>query len=436
MSRLLVPIACLLLAAFQTAAQPERSEPRIRYGSRLYAELVPGLSDSADFARVDLLLRVSYDFMIFERDVFSQPDSSFRGGVDVSINLKRDGVFIGSTNMGASVATAAYTETERRDQYLLLQKTMHLTPGAYEAVIVVSDRRSRREQTILRLFTAQRFDAGLIGPPLAVERMEGSESDLRAVGYSGSLPFAAMTTLAIPAPVDHQGEWRFILERRGYARDVVFDATLQPVRVLRQMALRKADGAVEQFDFGPCNACPGQYMLFELPFDSVDAGAYTLRVSSSYQGKVDSASVETEMFWRDMPYTLNDLASAVDAMRHILTREQLEAMKDGDEAFTRQQFRRYWNERDPSPGTAYNELMTEYFRRVDQAYLKFRTLYESDGVTTDRGKVYILFGPPEETQRVMNRDEPPMEIWYYPSLSKTFRFVDTQRNGNMRVLEE
>ncbi|MBL0175665.1 MAG: GWxTD domain-containing protein [Ignavibacteria bacterium] len=77
--------------------------------------------------------------------------------------------------------------------------------------------------------------------------------------------------------------------------------------------------------------------------------------------------------------------------------------------------------------------MEEYFRRVDQAYFAYRTLTNQNGALTVRGKVHILFGIPEEVERLLKPGEPAQEIWDYPSLKKTFTFVDRERNGNFRL---
>jgi GWxTD domain-containing protein len=433
-SVLRIALPALLLAPL-LLAQSQRQETLLRYGERSYLEILPTLSDSADMARVDVLLRVAYDFMIFERDASAHPDSAFKAGVDVSVNLSRAGVSIGSYNIGARVATAAYTETERRDQYALLQRTLYLEQGDYSALVVLTDRGSRREQRFERTFRAFAFSDDVIGLPVVLDASAAPDS-IRVFGFGASMPFAETTRLAVPAGSEPHGEWRFIMIRNTPVQHIVYDGIVQPVRQLPRLAPRRGNGSVDNVTLTECGQCQGRYVVFELPFDSLDVGSYTLRVSHRHGDRIDTLSMQTRIFWRDMPYSLRDQDFAIDAMWHILTREELAAMRDGDAEFRRQKFRKYWQEKDPTPGTAYNELMTEYFRRVDEAYVTFRTLFEENGARTDRGKIYILFGPPEDTQRLLASGEPATEIWYYPSLSKTFRFVDTQRNGNFRLMED
>jgi GWxTD domain-containing protein len=424
-------VLCSLIA-LPALAQPEQ---RLKYGQLLYVEAVQGLSDSADVGRVDLLLRISHDFMVFERVTDAAADAPFQGGVEVSVNLRKDGISIGSMNFGASTAANGYSETDRRDQFLLLQRTFFLEPGEYSALIVVSDRGSTRESAINKSFKVQRFDEPLLGVPIVL--VTDSLVRLNAVyGYAGYLPFATKATLAVPSENGRDGDWYVVLERRNRAREVVFEGQIQPAGTVGRKALRRGSGLVENYGFDDCAECIGQYTLLNLPTESADTGPYTLRVISRRGELTDTVSVDTEIFWRDMPYSMRDIDFAIEAMRHILTREQLKQMKDGDENYMRQQFRRFWAERDPTPETAFNEMMAEYFIRCDEAYYKFQTLYEPNGITTDRGKVYILFGAPEDTERIFRSGEPSMEIWYYPSIGKTFRFADSRQNGNYRLMED
>ena len=70
---------------------------------------------------------------------------------------------------------------------------------------------------------------------------------------------------------------------------------------------------------------------------------------------------------------------------------------------------RFWKRRDPTPGTDENEFKKEHYRRI--AYSD--SLWARGGQAgwrTDRGRVYILYGPADEVES-HPRDE--LEIWHY-----------------------
>jgi len=68
---------------------------------------------------------------------------------------------------------------------------------------------------------------------------------------------------------------------------------------------------------------------------------------------------------------------------------------------------RFWTALDPTPGTELNERRTEFWKRVEEADRLFREAM-TPGWKSDRGKVYILMGPPD-TRETMG----PAEIWKY-----------------------
>jgi len=82
----------------------------------------------------------------------------------------------------------------------------------------------------------------------------------------------------------------------------------------------------------------------------------------------------------------------------------------------REQFKiDFWKKRDPEPETEKNIYKETYLSRIDEA----NRLFSSEGRhgwLSDRGRVYILLGPPDNRQVYpmgYSFYEPPVEIWYY-----------------------
>jgi hypothetical protein len=59
----------------------------------------------------------------------------------------------------------------------------------------------------------------------------------------------------------------------------------------------------------------------------------------------------------------------------------------------------------------------------------FSTLAQPDGVRSDRGRIYILHGPPSRTERTLHPTEGYVETWEYDRLRKRFTFVDPLKKG-------
>jgi GWxTD domain-containing protein len=73
----------------------------------------------------------------------------------------------------------------------------------------------------------------------------------------------------------------------------------------------------------------------------------------------------------------------------------------------------FWLRRDPSPNTSKNETRDEHYRRI--AYANGRYSAAQPGWRTDRGRIYITLGPPDQIEAHPSGDgrSGPFEIWRY-----------------------
>jgi len=82
---------------------------------------------------------------------------------------------------------------------------------------------------------------------------------------------------------------------------------------------------------------------------------------------------------------------------YIITDEERAAFKRLSTDEEREQFiEQFWLRRDPTPDTAENEYKEEHYRRI--AYANERFASGIPGWKTDRGRIYITFGPPDEIE--------------------------------------
>ncbi|HEY7404425.1 MAG TPA: GWxTD domain-containing protein [Candidatus Angelobacter sp.] len=80
-------------------------------------------------------------------------------------------------------------------------------------------------------------------------------------------------------------------------------------------------------------------------------------------------------------------------VRWIITDEELSAFKKLTTNAERDQFiEAFWQRRDPTPDTAENEYKEEHYRRI--AYANEHYAAGMPGWRTDRGRIYIMYGPP------------------------------------------
>jgi GWxTD domain-containing protein len=84
-------------------------------------------------------------------------------------------------------------------------------------------------------------------------------------------------------------------------------------------------------------------------------------------------------------------------VRWIITDEERSAFKQLSNEEERDQFiEAFWQRRDPTPDTVENEFKEEHYRRM--AYANEHFAAGIPGWKTDRGRTYIVFGPPDEIE--------------------------------------
>ena len=124
---------------------------------------------------------------------------------------------------------------------------------------------------------------------------------------------------------------------------------------------------------------------------------------------------------------------AMRQMKYILTNEERLQLKGQSKKKKEDLFYLFWKKRDQTPETEYNELMEEYYGRVWYTNEHFDAW--QPGWETDRGMIYILFGPPDEIQRTnpSTSTSSLYQIWSYYRINKQFVFKDQNGFGDFRL---
>jgi GWxTD domain-containing protein len=82
---------------------------------------------------------------------------------------------------------------------------------------------------------------------------------------------------------------------------------------------------------------------------------------------------------------------------YIITDEERVAFRKLSTDEEREQFiEQFWERRNPNPGSPENEFKEEYYRRI--AYANERFASGIPGWKTDRGRIYIMYGPADEVE--------------------------------------
>lgn len=153
------------------------------------------------------------------------------------------------------------------------------------------------------------------------------------------------------------------------------------------------------------------YALMKIPNSELENDSYRIKVINEETDQVVAKKV-FRSFWANMPPALFSLDFSLDMLKFIISEEELDQLKEGSRREREQKFREFWDEKDPTPNTVFNELMAEYYRRIDYAYNNFSSM-QIPGYENDQGEIYIKYGPPKSVDRTFPQSGPAREIWDY-----------------------
>lgn len=128
-----------------------------------------------------------------------------------------------------------------------------------------------------------------------------------------------------------------------------------------------------------------------------------------------------------------------DEVPYIISDQERAAWKKLSTDTEREQFiEAFWERRNPSPQSGENEFKEEYYRRI--AYANEHYASGIPGWRTDRGRIYIMYGPPDEVDShpsggTYNRptEEGGGSTSTYPFEQWRYRYIDGI--GNNVILE-
>jgi GWxTD domain-containing protein len=172
------------------------------------------------------------------------------------------------------------------------------------------------------------------------------------------------------------------------------------------------------------------YALLKIPNSTFASSFYRLNISKGNSSPPASQTTFRSM-WINMPRSLLSLDVSIDMLHYIVDEKTLDQIDSGSREAREQKFRNFWEKQDPTPDTEYNELMAEYYQRIDYAYQNFTT-DNTIGYESDQGEIYIKFGPPQSKQRKFPANGSTIEIWTYPN--REFVFRATTGFGDFRLV--
>ncbi|HUP20998.1 MAG TPA: GWxTD domain-containing protein [Gemmatimonadota bacterium] len=375
------------------------------------------LPGGADSTRAVLGVALSNDALEFVRTT----SGTWRAVYAVSAAFERNGGTVLQNTWERSVDVESFDETNLTGETIIFQTEVGLPVGEYDAAIGVRDVNADDASITRAELTASTTEPGtprLARPILLKFHVTGSdEYVVHPSHYYPSAPerFEFMTALTglEPGAEGWRVRARLVSKDKNdepgaeWNGDVAGGAA--PVRVF---------GAVEND-----RARFGEYVLEVALVDpqgaEVDRSEAPIMVAGSSGWIADN--------WKD----------ALRLIRYEATSREIDILEDveGDEARI-DAWNCFWRIRDAAPSTPTNEALQEYFRKVQIANDTWTSALRP-GYLSDRGRVYITIGAPDDRrEEPMPRSARAYEVWTYLRYNFQIAFVDDIGFNNYQLHPE
>jgi GWxTD domain-containing protein len=335
---------------------------------------------------------------------FQRRGAEFIAEYRVEASFRDSGAIAPVRQIGSDqqVRVRNFQETLRTDESVIFQQFVTLPPGFYNVMVMVRDRNGPAFARAERADTAPRFAAApAMTKPVAVYTADGRPA-------RAELPkLVANPRATLPYGSDSM---RFYIERYGAAgtlRTRVVDGT---DRELWRDSVRLTGGA--QLASAVIIVAPGNLPVGQAELQAVTDNGDTTRsrflVSFSNQWVITNFDEMMNLLrYFDRPQWVDSLRRATPERRSDVWRE-------------------FWKATDPVSITPENEALDDYFRRVQQANVRFQDEGEP-GWLTERGEVFISLGEPDEMLDLSNgldRSGQRVLRWTYTSQRLVLYFQD------------
>jgi len=166
------------------------------------------------------------------------------------------------------------------------------------------------------------------------------------------------------------------------------------------------------------------------------SGRYFLILQAIQNENQTKKRVKFSANWNNKEFSKVNINVAIKTMKDFIPSGDFKQIKNASDSVKKEYFKKFWKQRDPTPETENNELLEEFYLRVNFSNNYFSVnMLDLEGWNTDRGAIYIKYGAPTEVERHLDEiNLPPYEIWLYEKLQRRFFFEDRGGRGDFKLV--
>jgi GWxTD domain-containing protein len=405
------------IVVVQLYAQIESMHPEEAV-SNLFVEAFAFASDQPGKGRVDIYVQIPYPGIKFVKE-----EEKYSGRFEISAAvLSQEKQQLWQKSQLVELNVKEFSQTISNRFFSLKQFSTDIAPGKYDLLVQVTDQESKKVESVKRSIIVKDFggDTLALSDVMMVHRLtiDGAHKNIvpNLTGMIGN------------------GQTSIYLFFEIYNR-----AQIDSVKLICKFINSKRE-VVAQRTKSELLAGIRTQTVWQIDTLSIDPEQYLLVVEADGISKTDSSkslrvSVARICIVRlkNLPLFITDINKATEELQYIAKGGEIDYIRNAPTPEEKQKrFLEFWTKRNSNPNDPNNDLMEEYYSRVEYANKNFEGYLQ--GWKTDRGMVLIQFGPPQNIERhPFDSDNKPFEIWYYYSQNREFIFVDETGFGDYRL---
>lgn len=351
---------------------------------------------------------------------FLKNDSGFYADLLVEVYLTEiDHDFVLNRTLSKKITTADYAATNSTSMVNTFFTEIPVDPGKYEVAVTLSDKNSNKQ------FSRK---TGFEMPPSSLSEKGLAVSDLMFYNALETDPGGDLGGLHPELTRNFSGQGKAI-----YAYFTSFSSGEEDSLQIEYFIKDDRGVIIQQnkYDASPGGGFREHYIRLNRYY--FNRNAYLFQLAANLGNEAITRASAFSFYWKFAPAKEQDLDQAIEYLKYIAREDSIRYYRKKSYEEKRGFFERFWQARDPNPDTEENELMLEYYRRVNFANNTFSTS-GFRGWLSDRGRIYIKFGQPDEVDRhPFEAGSYPYEIWRYYSVNKTFLFIDRSGFGDYEL---
>jgi GWxTD domain-containing protein len=381
-------------------------------------ELYRTFADDRHSTRLYIYTEILYDDLTFVKDTNSP---FYRARLELQLVLvNKEEQQIGSESLNRNISETDFEITNSRDRSVQLNHYFDIPYGEYILKIRMNDEMSRKTTTgkIELILNDYRSETLALSDLLMLNEL--------ALDSTGQI------IKSIPRVKNNfpKKEGSFYFQFDIFSSLIPRDVSVN-LKLLDEKENVELDSTIFQELVDTVTT-----LYFKITKNQLKKNNFTCVVQAEGDHEKVESSKRVSFYWVDMPSSSEDISLALNQMRYILPGDSLDRYIEAPLEQQQRFFASYWAQRDPNPNTKVNELMEEYFSRINYAEREFSN-FSSRGWLSDRGRILIKFGHPDDIERhPFELNTQPFEIWRYYTLRRVFVFSDESGFGDYRLLPQ